>query len=201
MPAGSRAARVSAGTCTVTWKRSPGLPGSRPPASALSATSPSASARRCAIVGSQHRTHLRGQPRAQQQHAVVVHLRAQQAARQAACSPSACAAWSACRQPRTSRSTCAAVAPQAMAAQQLVGGGVDARRQLGDPVTEAIQVGWLGSFPQRRCRKVSGLSDGDRARGLRGCATPMRASSCQRRQRRAQRGIPGGRGVAAAAAR
>ena len=31
----------------------------------------------------QHRAHLRGQPRAQQQHAVVVHLRAQQAARQA----------------------------------------------------------------------------------------------------------------------
>ena len=49
---GSREARVSAGTCTVTWKRSPGLPGSSPPASALSATKPSASARRCAIVAS-----------------------------------------------------------------------------------------------------------------------------------------------------
>ena len=34
------------------WKRSAELPGSSPPASALSATSPSASARRCAIVDS-----------------------------------------------------------------------------------------------------------------------------------------------------
>ena len=54
-------------------------------------------------------------------------------------------------------------------AQQLVGGGVDARRQLGDPVTEAVQVGWLGRFPQYRGRgrRVSGLSGGARARGLR----------------------------------
>ena len=44
--AGSRAGRVSGATCTVTWKRSPGLPGSSLPANALSATSPSASARR-----------------------------------------------------------------------------------------------------------------------------------------------------------
>ena len=32
--AGSRQRKVSASTCTVTWKRSPGLPGSSPPASA-----------------------------------------------------------------------------------------------------------------------------------------------------------------------
>ena len=48
----SPAARVPACTCTVTWKRSAELPGSSPPASALSATSASASARRCAIVDS-----------------------------------------------------------------------------------------------------------------------------------------------------
>ena len=61
-------------------------------------------------------------------------------------------------------------------AQQLVGGGVDARRQLGDPVTETVQIGWLGRFRQRRGRgrrvalmrrPVSGLSGDARARGLR----------------------------------
>ena len=51
MPA-SREQRVSASTRIVTWKRSPALPGSSSPASALSATIPSASARRGAMLTS-----------------------------------------------------------------------------------------------------------------------------------------------------
>ena len=98
--AASRQPRVSASTCTVTWKRSPGLPGSSPPANALSATSPNASARRCALLaaspprpaapapapppGAQHHcAHLGGQPCPQHHHAVIVHPRAQRAPRQA----------------------------------------------------------------------------------------------------------------------
>ena len=203
----------------------------------------------------QHRAHLRGQPRAQQQHAGLVHLRAQHAAGQAyllairlrglVCLPPAAyqplhlrggGAAGHRQQPRlggrgshprqgpdlrigepaaghgrgdvgqlgqrgghaqllAGGAEVEAGAPvepvgagaEALPAvllvelvqvtQQLVDGGVDARRQLGDAVTEAVQVGWLGSFPQRRCRcrrvalmrrPVSGLSGDARARGLRG---------------------------------
>ena len=58
-------------------------------------------------------------------------------------------------------------------AQQLVGGGVDTGRQLGDPVTKAVQVGRRDRFRQRRCggpqvalirRPLSGLRGGQRAR-------------------------------------
>ena len=94
--AGSRAGRVSGSTCTVTWKRSPGLPGSslptrsRPPADRPGAARPwarrprrpPAPARR--LQGAQqHRTHFRRQPSAQHDHAVFVYPRAQRAAGQA----------------------------------------------------------------------------------------------------------------------
>ena len=173
----------------------------------------------------QHRAHLRGQPRAQHQHAVVVHLRAQHAARQAqllairlrgvVCLPPPThqplhlrggGAAGHRQQPRlggrgrhpregpdlrigkpaarhgrgdvgqlgqrgghaqllAGGAEVEAGAPVepvgagaealpavpavelVQVAQQLVGGGIDARRQLGDPVTEAVQVGLPRQVP------------------------------------------------------
>ena len=86
-------------------------------------------------------------------------------------------------------------------AQQVVGGGVDACGQLGNLVTEPVQVRWLGSFRRRRVsgagrrsatlhrRPVSGLSRRDRARGQCGrCGLgPRDRGSCRGLGRRRPR--------------
>ena len=231
------------GTCTVTWKRSPALPGSSPPASALSATNPSASAtplrdRRLGVRRGRRRLHQRRLHRVQQ-HPRPPRGSAARAAPACPPRPPACAACGSpafllairlrvavrlppaahqpfhlrrggaaghrqqprfgvrrgdpgqgrglsnrrsCRTPspprcgsaRRARPLCAAARERHRGRgrcaslshcaqdwkpsqphwrlnscrwpQQLVGGGVDARRQLGDLVPEPVQVGRLGTL-------------------------------------------------------